>query len=86
MSQYVAVEPSRNDHTGGSAPAYLGRLVVYRVLAPSGIGKMLRRRVVCRDVTCGILLTHRDGSAPGLRPAARTCERGRQCYVAEKAP
>jgi hypothetical protein len=26
---------------------------------------VLRRRVVCRYVTCGILLTHRDGSASG---------------------
>src|SRR4029453_10441545 len=43
--------------------------------APSGIGKMLRRRVVCRYVTCGILLTHREGSASGLIPTARMRER-----------
>src|SRR5262252_10830698 len=43
--------------------------------APSGIGRMLRRRVVCRDVTCGILLTHRDGSASELIPTASIRER-----------
>src|SRR5215475_3816563 len=43
--------------------------------ALSGIGRMLRRRVVCRDVTCGILLTHRHGSASELIPTASMRER-----------